>query len=158
MESCLKLHPLSLPELNYLVVHSRKCKKIQPESPNKKRMIANSLHNSRKRQRLSNADQTSYCQSNLRQTTILEAFKKSDAASGVEMSQDFSSILEIGDSAKEAVNLMDVYSERKVLDAQRHKFRPLFVNTLSILTLSKVQILSAGMCFSIFVIVKHYDA
>ncbi|CAN6476552.1 unnamed protein product [Victoria cruziana] len=137
LESCLKLHPLSLPELNYLIVHSRKCKKIQPESPNKKRMIANSLHSSRKRQRLSNADQTSYCQSNLRQTTILEAFKKSDAASGVEMSQDFSSILEIGDSAKEAVNLMDVYSERKVLDAQRHKFRPLFVNTLSILTLSK---------------------
>ncbi|XP_049936627.1 uncharacterized protein LOC116265003 isoform X2 [Nymphaea colorata] len=80
LESCLQLHPLSLPEMNCLIKHS--------------------------------------------------------PTSGVEVSQDFSSILAKGDSAEE-LSLLDICSEPKVLDAQRHKLRPLFVNSLSILSLSK---------------------
>ncbi|KAM0951992.1 putative fanconi anemia protein FANCD2 [Dioscorea sansibarensis] len=146
LNACLKYYQLTLPELHCNLDHSgtpfskinhSKQRKTKNDQPLKKRK---------------HKDLTAFEKSDpygkLRQPTIVETLKKAGAVTSQEVDNMSSSgsptiqkvsRVEHQEANSNELDLVDISTTSRVLDAQRCKFRPLLVDSLFMLSLSESQ-------------------
>ncbi|XP_020518624.1 Fanconi anemia group D2 protein homolog isoform X1 [Amborella trichopoda] len=159
LNACLKSCPISLPVLHSSMEHSGhslygKYYHLQSKVNQDETKIVSDKNGKKQTKKKSAVSQVSDVDSRLKQPTILDSFKRA----GITISQQASKECSSTNASKESttedgesqnfdfneLTHLQTSAAPMVLDAQRFKFRPLLVNCLSVLSLSKAK----GSCCS----------